>query len=290
MHTPNILSLIVPPFPTFIEGNITSYRVGQKHPNRNNLPYFDILFVTEGSLAITEEGIEYIVEAGEMLILCPYKHHFAHDPCDKPTKFYWIHFYYEGVWRESDSPITLSSNVIIPNLHFHNEDYTLHLKKHQQLSDSKYILELLERLLLGTKGEKKSIVFWDNQKRFSQLLKALEEQSYSKNRTIQIAEKIEMYIKKNYQNNLTNAELAEHFHFHENYLIRCMKSVFNCTPLEYHSHYKLEKAANLLIKTNASITTISNDCGFQSPAYFSLCFKKKFSLSPLAYRNSHSGS
>ncbi|WP_321383287.1 helix-turn-helix domain-containing protein [uncultured Enterococcus sp.] len=289
MTTAPILSMIIPPFPTFIEGNFTSYSAGQQHPNRNNLPYFDLLFVLKGTLYITEENTDYEIKKGEMLVLSPFLHHFSTKPCTENTDFYWLHFHYDGHWEALNQPIQLNSDVIMPELHYHNEDYTLHLKKYQKLSDSKFIYALLDRLLLGTVGEKKSIVFWDNQKRFSQLLKSLEEQSYSKTNVIDLAENIELYIKQNYAIEITNSSLSKHFHFHENYLVRSMKQVFQCTPLEYLSNYRLDKAASYLIKTNLSMTDISIKCGFNNSAYFSLCFKKKYAISPLNYRRAHSG-
>lgn len=289
MHNKKVLSLVIPPFPTFIEGNFTCYSKGQMHPNRSGLPYFDLLFVVQGCLYLTEKNTAYEIPAGHFLILNPLEHHYSTQPCLEDTNFYWIHFYYQGNWNVSTTPTVLSSGVHMPNLHYHNEDYTLHLKKTQKLADSQFIYALLDRLLLGTKGDKQSIVFWDNQKRFTQLLKALEEQSTAKTGAIELAENVEIFLKKHFSQTITNQLLSKNFHFHENYIIRCMKQVFNLTPLEYLAEYRLEKAASLLIKTNLSISDTARQCGFQSSAYFSLCFKKKFKVSPLNYRNLHSG-
>ncbi|MHC5249250.1 helix-turn-helix transcriptional regulator [Enterococcus sp. LJL90] len=289
MNQEAVLSIVVPPFPTFVEGNFTSYLKDQKHPNRSGLPYFDLLFVIKGCLYLTEEDREYEVRADEMLILNPLQHHFATKACTSETDFFWLHFSYEGNWQMAKQPLVLSSNIHMPDLHYHNEDYTLHLNKFQKLADPKFVYALLDRLLLGTTGEKKSIVFWDNQKRFTQLLKTLEEQSYAKTGVIELAENVELYLKQNFTKNITNKQLAKAFHFHENYIIRCVKQVFHLTPLEYLANYRLEKAAGFLIKTNQSIAEIAFNCGFQSSNYFSLCFKKKFNISPMGYRKAHSG-
>ncbi|WP_161783384.1 hypothetical protein [Heyndrickxia ginsengihumi] len=40
-----IVSIAVPPFPIFIEGNIAKFRKGTMHPNRSDLEYFDVIFV-----------------------------------------------------------------------------------------------------------------------------------------------------------------------------------------------------------------------------------------------------
>lgn len=289
MHKDSILSLVIPPFPTFIEGNVCYYQEKQVHPNRRNLSYFDIIFVTEGCLFLTEEDRHWEVEQDHMLILMPNKHHFSTKACQEKTTFYWIHFHYDGTYVENDSAVTLNSSVLFPELHFHSEDYTLHLKRHQKLADSKLIYALLDRLLEGTTNSSRSLVFWDSQKRFSQLLKTIEDQSTSKTTAMELAEKIELYVKQNYKETINNQVLTEEFHFHENYLIRCMKQVYGQTPLEFLTTYRLEKAANLLIKTNQSIEDIAYQVGFQNNAYFSSCFKKLFNQSPLQYRKSHSG-
>lgn len=284
------ISMVIPPFPTFIEGNMTQYTPGQVHPNRTNLPYFDLIFVQEGALYITEEDISHVVEKDEMIILLPNKHHFSTQPCEELTRFYWIHFHYDGHYIEDTRSQTLNSAVLFPNLHYHNEDYTLHLKKHQTLADSTFIYSLLDHLLEGTLESRRSLAFWDSQKRFAQLLKSLEEQSYSKSTAIELAEKIELYIKQHFKEDISNKTLSEEFHFHENYLIRCMKQAFNVTPLEFLNQYRLEKATNLLIKTNQSISEVALNVGFQNNAYFSTCFKKAFNVSPLKYRKNHTGS
>ncbi|MGG4466585.1 hypothetical protein ABER68_00945 [Paenibacillus alvei] len=70
-----IVSIAVPPFPIFIEGNITLYEKGTSHPDRSELEYFDIILVKKGRLYLTENKKEFIVNKNEMLLLLPFKHH-----------------------------------------------------------------------------------------------------------------------------------------------------------------------------------------------------------------------
>lgn len=286
--SPNpIISIVCPPFPSFIESNKTSYSPGQVHPNRSRLPYFDLIFVIRGALFLTEDGIPYEVKEGEMFILCPLRHHFTTKPCEEDTDFYWLHFFYDGVWAEDDEPLNLHSNVPIPNLHYHSEDYSIHLRKHMKVSNISYIIESLHKLWQNTTHQSTATAFWDNQLLFAQLLRYLEESGNSKSTTIMLAQQIELYIKQHYRETITNEVLSNEFHFHENHLIRCMKKVFELTPLEYLFNYRLEKAATHLIRTDRSVAEIAADVGFQTAAYFSLCFKKKYDLSPLNYRKLH---
>jgi AraC-like DNA-binding protein len=47
--------------------------------------------------------------------------------------------------------------------------------------------------------------------------------------------------------------------------------------------YRLEKAKDLMRKKHYNIAQITYDSGFTSPSYFTKCFKKKYSLLPMAY-------
>lgn len=55
-------------------------------------------------------------------------------------------------------------------------------------------------------------------------------------------------------------------------------------PLEYQLALRLRRAANLLANSEASISQIAKETGFQSPAYFSRFFRKNTGLSPAQYR------
>ena len=59
-------------------------------------------------------------------------------------------------------------------------------------------------------------------------------------------------------------------------------------PLEYQLALRLRRATNLLANSEAPISQIAKETGFQSPAYFSRFFHKNTGLSPILYRKRHS--
>lgn len=60
------------------------------------------------------------------------------------------------------------------------------------------------------------------------------------------------------------------------------------TPNNYIISMKLKHAATLLIQNkDISITEVCDRCGFNSPAYFSKCFKAQYSVAPVDYRKKH---
>jgi AraC family transcriptional regulator len=56
------------------------------------------------------------------------------------------------------------------------------------------------------------------------------------------------------------------------------------TPKQYTLRLRVDRAAALLLTTRESVLRIALDCGFQSHEAFSRAFKRRFGMSPTAYR------
>jgi len=72
------------------------------------------------------------------------------------------------------------------------------------------------------------------------------------------------------------------FHF-----LRIFKSVYKQTPHQYLTKKRIDKAIDLLRKTEMSVTRICFEVGFESASSFSWLFKNKFGLSPDSFRESY---
>ena len=283
----DIVSIAVPPFPIFIEGNLTKFERGTPHPDRTDLEYFDIIFVKKGRLFLTEGERNFTINQNEMLVLLPFKHHFPTRPTDEETEFYWLHFYTDSYYTEGDESRKLTTNIPIPSLHFHNHSYTIHLQKKCKLVDYEEIYKKIDQLLLATTNENKDLSFWDIQINFFSLINLLEYQGMAMDSGYVMSEKIARFIRDNYHKPITSKKLAEEFNIHENTIAKYMKRYYNVTALEYLNTHRLEQARILLLKTDESIQSISEQCGFSDGSYFSSAFKKTYGLSPLNYRKKH---
>ena len=63
------------------------------------------------------------------------------------------------------------------------------------------------------------------------------------------------------------------------------KSVTGRSPIDYLLQVRLGKAAERLLKTEASIAEIAAECGFPDSNYFSRQFRRHYHCSPRDYRN-----
>lgn len=61
------------------------------------------------------------------------------------------------------------------------------------------------------------------------------------------------------------------------------------TPVEYIRSFRLEKAAELLIRSGLSITEVAYEVGFITPNYFTRAFRTKYKLSPSEYASQFRG-
>ena len=68
------------------------------------------------------------------------------------------------------------------------------------------------------------------------------------------------------------------------YFIRVFTEMCGCTPYQYITGQKINKAKDMLINENNSIRDISFECGYNSTQSFRQCFKKQTGLSPSEYR------
>ena len=67
---------------------------------------------------------------------------------------------------------------------------------------------------------------------------------------------------------------------------RKFKSIFNTSPTRYIKTKRLEKAHELLEKTDLRVSEIAFDCGFNDLGYFSKSFLAMYNYSPSDYRKS----
>lgn len=83
---------------------------------------------------------------------------------------------------------------------------------------------------------------------------------------------------------LTIEELAQHTNLSVSSFKREFAKLYNDTPANYMKTRKLEKAAELLLKSDLRITDIAFDCGFNDAANFSKSFFDRFGLTPSNFR------
>ncbi|MNO17867.1 Bifunctional transcriptional activator/DNA repair enzyme AdaA [compost metagenome] len=290
----SILQFITPPIPYFIDCGKAAYEVGDRHVNRERMGLFDLIVVTKGTLLIGEQADstdnQWEIRQGEALILRPDAYHYGAAPCSTETGIIWVHFQTFGSWREcKDIRECLECQAELIEMHKKNaflqscEASSIFIPKHTMLNEME--LEIIGSLT-ELNQEPQSIRNWKRQETFQLFMQHLDrDQSAATDGTaFQIAEKIDLYIRQNYTQPLSNAIFQQHLNYHPNYLARCMLKIYGMTPMEYVTHYRIEQAKKLLLQTDWPVSRISEEVGFNHASYFSTSFMGREGISPSAYR------
>lgn len=91
----------------------------------------------------------------------------------------------------------------------------------------------------------------------------------------------------NIEEPLTMEEIATHMQFSSRQLERLFRDTLQCTPRQYYLQLRLDRARQLLTRTNRPIADIVMACGFVSFAHFSHRYHASFGISPSADRRRH---
>ena len=86
------------------------------------------------------------------------------------------------------------------------------------------------------------------------------------------------------QNPPSLTELADEFHFSENYLIRIFRDATKTTPHAYINAARIRKAKLLLSTSNMTADRVAYECGFADYAHYYRMFRKGVGCSPKEYR------
>jgi len=92
------------------------------------------------------------------------------------------------------------------------------------------------------------------------------------------------YIQQNYTRSFSLIELSESIGVSKSYLSRIFKTDTGISLWDYLNRFRIQKAKELLLLTDESITEVAADVGYEDVSYFSRVFRKIAGCSPRAYR------
>ena len=92
------------------------------------------------------------------------------------------------------------------------------------------------------------------------------------------------YISKNYGSDLSVEMLASIVFLTPDYLSRLFKKTTGKSLSQYIRQYRMDKARELLIRTNKKIIDIGIQVGYPNYSYFCQSFREYFGTSPEKYR------
>ena len=95
------------------------------------------------------------------------------------------------------------------------------------------------------------------------------------------------FIQENYAQELTVDSIAASASVSPSEALRCFHNTIGLAPMQYVTHYRVQRAAEALRKTDGKIQQIGTDCGFQEMSYFAKTFRKIMGVTPSVYRKKY---
>ena len=102
-----------------------------------------------------------------------------------------------------------------------------------------------------------------------------------------LAQAARRYIEEHSGEKFSLGEMAGELFVNKSYLLRAFRRSMGVTPLAYHHAVRCERAKELLLHTDRSISGIGEAVGFVSSSHFPHVFRRTEGCTPSEYRQSH---
>ena len=233
----------------------------------------ELLYIEEGSLAVTVSGHTYTAGAGDTVCIHPRCPHVALAG-EKGTR-------YRVVMFELGMPAEERLPYLAPLRELFCGTLRLRALLHSgrvaqevgALLDAYYAQPAVPLVVLGQLYRLMGL-----------LVQEFSDREYARNPADQRLWAVIDYIENHYTEPLSTAGLAARFHYEEAYLCRRFRLQTGLTVLAYCHTLRLNRARQLLEQTGDSIASISEQCGYDTTSYFIRKFSDHFGVTPAKWR------
>lgn len=226
---------------------------------------FEVLYICRGKVKMLINGNDVIAEDDSVIIINPYETHYGEVLSDS-LLYYCIDF-----------------DLKFLGLSHENEIMSNAIKYINYIPDA---LELKPYISAVHESYDNAENAWDIYAKGNLLLLfyhlAEKITEYSDSKKADFEKSVIDYIRTEYMNNVSSADISDVLRYNHNYFCRAFKKSFGCTFSDYLNEYRIRKAQELL--TLHKVTEVSDMVGFSNINYFSVVFKKIMGMSPSDYK------
>lgn len=251
---------------------------GYVMPSHHCHPYFELFYIETGACRFFIENNMYDMHTGDFMLIPPQVFHYTRylfGPCKRNIIFFRETDVEESVKQLLPQQAGFFSEMQIFQVPVTYQNQIamllLDMVKEEKISDERSSLML--QMLLQT-----LFLLCSRECKFPQDIPA---NIHTTDRQIVQAAQ---FISGHYTEPITTADIAEAADYSPNYLSRKFREATGIGVHEYLVFIRLQHAALELIATDDSITEIALRCGFSDSNYFKDAFKKKYGVTPRAYR------
>lgn len=249
----------------------------------------EIIFVKSGTGTVIINFIPQLLQDGDILIIPPGLLHSIEQKDSLSFSYYTVLF--DLNMLISGTSDICSINFIIPLIK--GKDLPP-VKINQESPNSAELTICLKNLIqchfkrplgyeLSVKSQLFQLLFFIVNNR----LMTTPDSSLSSNPEMKKLKIVISYIETNYFRSITLEEVSSLLNYSTSHFMKFFKSSTNTSFITYLNNYRLNVASELLLTTNHAILNISELVGFENHSYFIRAFKRKYHLTPAAFRKKY---
>lgn len=227
--------------------------------------YFELLYIVSGDIAHVVEGRQYLLKAGDLVLVQPSTYHYLQILSDAPYERYNILF--DPLLHDIPAALKLPRELEVINLAENSALSGLFPKIDLYVQASEADFEKLMQCLLN--------------ELFMNLL--LFPQGTPKKETVlsPVLSRALDYINSNLYTVQDVEEVAKALFVSSSYLYRLFSTTLHQTPKKYILEKRL-LAAQRLLRSGSKPYTVYRECGFREYTTFFRCYKEFFGVTPSA--------
>lgn len=245
----------------------------------------ELIYITSGQAQVTVWSTVYEVYEGDMIIIMPHIIHSIEQCGSHNAEYFNILFHFSILGEEGKDPCY---EKYLKPFWTHEKAVNCYSKKGSELNTilKPLILSLIENRRNSyttheclVKSNLFMIMHYLNQSCMTS-----NENELALQLTYDKLKKALYHVQNSYAQNITIKEISALCGFSESHFMKLFKDLTNMSFTAYLVNYRLELAANQLIKTDQKIIDIATNCGFNNHSYFTRSFLKKYGVTPAKYR------
>ena len=237
-----------------------------------------LIYVTDGVIYVTEDGIDYIVGSGDLLFLKAGLRHYGKYEIPRGTKWFFIHF-----TTEEDSTLPLFSPDSAP------------LPQYNMIQNRLPIPKFLSGLTGGATEKRisalteyfhssDSLKRWQINQLLFNLLSSIALEEYIPEKRKSLSDRVCDFLEQNMCAPFSADKISAELYLSYKRIAAVFKQEKGITMQQYHTELRINEAKRLLRSTLMSVSEIGESVGFTDALYFSRCFRKSTGYSPSEYR------